>query len=121
MIRKVSHMAISVLLLFATAGITVSKHYCGDNLKSVTWMNSPDACCDLESCCHDETQVFMLDNDFTYTPEEAVNTSGFKISETAANSILASLPDNSQFIILNDRPQPPRLRTNLASIQSFLL
>lgn len=121
MIRKVAHMAISVLLLIATAGITVSKHYCGDKLKSVTLMNSPDACCDMESCCHDEKQVFMLDNDFTYTPEEDVNAPGFKISETATYSIIASLPDNSPFIVFNDRPQPPGLRTYLASIQSFLL
>lgn len=121
MIRKVAHMTISVLLLIATAGITVSKHYCGENLEAVALMNSPDACCDLESCCHDETQVFMMDDDFTYTPEEPVNTPGFKNSETAAYSIIASLPDNSPFIIFNDRPQPPGLRTYLASIQSFLL
>ncbi|MFP4488184.1 MAG: HYC_CC_PP family protein [Bacteroidales bacterium] len=114
-------MAISVLLLIATAGITVSKHYCGDKLEAVALINSPDACCDMESCCHDETQVFMLDNDFTYTPEEPVNIPGFKTLEVPGYSIAASLPVNSPFIVFNDRPQPPGLRTYLASIQSFLL
>lgn len=121
MIRKVAHMAISVLLLIVTAGITVSKHYCGDDLKSVALMNSHDACCDLESCCYDETQVFMLDNDFTYASEEPVNIPEFKMLETPGFNIIASLPDNSETFTFSDKPQPTQLRTYLASIQSFLL
>ncbi|HEN20588.1 MAG TPA: hypothetical protein ENN86_01095 [Desulfobacteraceae bacterium] len=121
MFRKLTHIAISALLLIATAGITVSKHYCGDDLMSVAVMNTPDACCDLESCCHNETQVFMLDNDFTYTSEEPVNIPEFKRPEAPGFKIIAFLPDNSSVPVFNDKPRPPRLRTYLASIQSFLL
>ncbi|MDZ7738050.1 MAG: hypothetical protein U5K32_03070 [Bacteroidales bacterium] len=121
MIRKVAHMAISVLLLIATAGITVSRHYCGDNLMTVAVMNTPDPCCEQESCCHNETEVYVLDSDFTYTSEEPVNIPDFKILETPGFNIIANLPDNSSVLVFNDKPRPPRLKTYLASIQSFLL
>lgn len=121
MLGKIAHLAISVLLLFATAGITVSKHYCGDNLKSVALMNSADACCDMNSCCHYEAHVYMLDSDFTHRSEEPVSMTEYKILETRGFTVIASLPDNSSVDYFTDKPQPPRLRTYLASIQSFLL
>ncbi|MEA1886095.1 MAG: hypothetical protein U9N72_02660 [Bacteroidota bacterium] len=54
MARKVVHIGIILMLLLTTTGISISRHYCGDNLRSTAIMHIPDACCNSGSCCHTE-------------------------------------------------------------------
>jgi hypothetical protein len=65
MLKRFSHIGLSLLLLVSTMGFAVSKHYCGDALVDVAYNKNADACCDTGSCCHNETQVFQLDEDFS--------------------------------------------------------
>ena len=61
---------VSVLLLFSllisSAGFTLSKHFCGEELAHVT-LNETKTCCDSEEdmpsdCCHDEVDQLLLDD-----------------------------------------------------------
>jgi hypothetical protein len=65
MIRKIGHIVVSAILLFATVGLTIDKHYCGSRLVSTSIMGDTEACCDMEGgCCHDESNTFQLTADY---------------------------------------------------------
>ena len=68
--------AISVLLLFSvlvsSTGLTLSKHFCGEELAHIT-LNETKTCCEGEEadmpgdccrsgCCHDEFDQLLLDD-----------------------------------------------------------
>lgn len=65
MLRKISHIFLSFLLLVATAGMAVSKHYCQGDLMSVSLFGKDKNACDMGSCCHDETHVYQVKEDFS--------------------------------------------------------
>ncbi|MGB3778674.1 MAG: hypothetical protein WA960_09980 [Tunicatimonas sp.] len=61
---------VSVFLLFSvllsSAGFTLSKHFCGEELAHIT-LNETKNCCDSEEdmpsdCCHDEFEQLVLDD-----------------------------------------------------------
>ena len=57
MFRLISHIILSVLILFSVTGLTVNLHYCQDELYDLA-LNSPaEDCCDNEAhdhpCHHD--------------------------------------------------------------------
>ena len=64
MLRPVTNIIMTCLLLISTTGFAVSKHYCGENLISVELKTEADACCDDGTCCHTERQLLQVDNDF---------------------------------------------------------
>jgi len=68
MLRKISHILFSFLLLLVTTGMAVSQHYCGDFLVSTSLFGEADPCCDSGECCHNESSFFQLDEDFP-TPQ----------------------------------------------------
>ena len=67
MLKKLSHIILSLLLLISTMGMAVSKHYCGENLVSVSLFESSSnvSCCDMDNCCHNETQLYQVKEDFS--------------------------------------------------------
>ncbi|MBN1387842.1 MAG: hypothetical protein JW965_05300 [Bacteroidales bacterium] len=122
MFRKLLYIVIAIILLFTTSGISISKHFCGDNLQSVTLMNIPDPCCDSGSCCHTETQFFKLEGDLTIASIEY-----FKISlipvffrevreETIIKAVIPEALNNNW-----ENIHPPGGREHLPMLQSFLL
>ena len=67
MLKTFSHITLSLILLVSTMGMAVSKHYCGDDLVSVSLYDNSedDSCCDMDNCCHNENQVFQVKEDFS--------------------------------------------------------
>ncbi len=65
MLKKFSHIVLSCLLLIATMGMAVSKHYCGGELVSVSLSGHNDRCCDMGDCCQNETHVYQMKEVFT--------------------------------------------------------
>ncbi len=65
MLKKISHIILSCLLLISTMGMTVSMHYCGEELISVSLLNEADSCCDMGDCCQSETHVYQVNEDFS--------------------------------------------------------
>lgn len=52
MLKKAANFAIILLLLVATGGLPVTRHYCGINEKSFSFYSTPKACCNghCEKC-----------------------------------------------------------------------
>ena len=133
MIRKLSHITISLLLLILTMGFSVSKHYCGNALVEVSIFASvADGCsgdgsCAMESsCCHNELQVFQLDED--YSIPVVTDHVQFIQQDLAIIDLGCLLPDynlyakNSSFLSDAESPPPPLdTSTFLSAIQSYLL
>ncbi|RLD76195.1 MAG: hypothetical protein DRJ07_16755 [Bacteroidetes bacterium] len=84
MIRKIGHIFLSFIMLTATVGLTVSKHYCGTDMVSFHYLvdescdmdmaNMPvqsnhDNCDDDMNCCHTEFDSFQFLTDYVQTDE----------------------------------------------------
>jgi hypothetical protein len=65
MLKKVSHIILSVLLLVSTIGLAVSKHYCSGFFVSVSVFNEAKSCCGESDCCHNEDIFFKVNDDFS--------------------------------------------------------
>ena len=130
MIRKVSHIVISAVLLILTMGFTVSQHYCGKRLVAVSLFSaetdgcSGDGSCSMEmSCCHNEHHVYQLHED--YTPPVITD----QVQFIQVDLLVFDLPtdvtpvDKFQTEIFSDDESPPPLdvSTYLSSIQVYLL
>lgn len=121
MAKKVAHIIIALLLLISTSGVAVTKHYCGNNLRSVAILTQPASCCDDQGCCHNETEIFRVHSEF------AISATSFEfeqllmdeppVYEVFADKISEIATEN----IYSDRPSPPLLRDILASFQTFIL
>ncbi|MBS2212662.1 hypothetical protein KEM09_14685 [Carboxylicivirga mesophila] len=67
MLKKVSHIVMVLLLLVATTGLTVSKHFCQGSLVDVNIFGGTKTCCDdneTSECCDNEFSHFELDENF---------------------------------------------------------
>ena len=65
--RKYIHIFLAFLLLISTAGIAVSKHYCGNTLQKVSINSDVNSCCEekMPNCpCNSETAHYKVDSDF---------------------------------------------------------
>jgi hypothetical protein len=65
MLKRTGHIILSLVLLVSTMGMAVSKHYCKGSLESVAVFHEAKSCCDMDNCCHDETQVYQVKEDFS--------------------------------------------------------
>ena len=122
MLRKSIHIVISLLLLTSTMGFTLSAHYCGDNLKSVSVLADPGSCCDIpDGCCHDETETFRIDEDFAsagihFDP---------KISLLHVLDYYIPVTENLSVKYLQltfiEEPPPPTTQQVLSNLQVYIL
>lgn len=138
MLKKFSHIILTLLMLVSIMGMTVSKHYCGKHLKSIHLTNSHQSCCnelvdycqddtinycqiETTRCCHIETINYKIDNsysstdynfDFTRIPVEL----SWIIEQFNNKKITAH-----HFVNYGIIPFPPKILTLLSSLQVFLL
>lgn len=124
--KKVLNISLVVLLLTATSGFTIFKHYCGTELVSVKINVKPIPCCGKNSigCCHEESNTFQLREYFNITQSFIAdfNFSSFVVDlfmnvsfQLTSNFEISSIYLNKGYI------PPPDLSVVLANIQSFRL
>ncbi len=79
MLKKAGYSLIMLLLLFGTTGITITRHYCGQNLTNIAVFSTPDNCCG-EKCplCHNEKISFKITDNFEASQIRMDFQSGFK-------------------------------------------
>ncbi len=67
MLKSFIHIILAIVMLISTMGMTVSKHYCGGNLVSVSLFENADdsSCCNMGDCCHEETRTYQVKEDFS--------------------------------------------------------
>jgi hypothetical protein len=63
-LKRLSYIFISLLLVVATSGVTISKHFCGGSLVSTSIFANDNVCCGSHcNSCHDEVFSFkVIDN-----------------------------------------------------------
>jgi hypothetical protein len=73
MLRIIVNSFVAVVLLFTSAGLTISKHYCGDMLVSVAIDGNAKSCCGTTcNCCHNENLIIQLKDDFLIQQAPAI-------------------------------------------------
>lgn len=65
MLKKFSHIILSALLLISTMGLAISKHYCSGSFVSASVFQEAESCCGESDCCHNETSVYQVKDDFS--------------------------------------------------------
>ncbi|HKJ42001.1 MAG TPA: hypothetical protein VKA27_07890 [Sunxiuqinia sp.] len=143
MIRKISHIAIAILLLVLTMGFSISKHYCGNSMVDVAVfsqgadgcgmdmkdMNMPanttkDACMTASSCCHTDLHVYQLDK--TYTSPVVIGHVPFIQVDLAVldlslfTSEIREAKTNNYFILAKS-PPPKDVLSALSDLQIYRL
>ena len=123
MLKLFSHISLSLLLLVSTMGFAVSKHYCGDALVDIAFNEEAESCCDDGACCHNETQVYQLDEDFSI-PQIATapdlqdfavfGFTVYEVDQTPAEQTAKTFHQNNS-------PPPPTVTEALSLRQVFLL
>ena len=73
-VKKLLHILFAVVYLFLTAGLTITAHYCGGEIDSVSLLRTlgdkdtcgceDTSCCD--PCCEDEVQTVKITDQHTY-------------------------------------------------------
>jgi hypothetical protein len=123
MLKKVSHIFLSALLLISTMGMAVSKHYCGENLVSVSLFEVADSCCGDTDCCHNENQSYKVKDDFSVPQISNVPVlAEFDIFEYRLINELTEIRESKNTIpVFSDSPPPPTIQKTLALKQMYLL
>lgn len=122
MLNKIAHILVALFFLGTATGMTLTKHYCGTALKSISVDSMPDNCCGAASkCCHNESFTIKIENDFSLI------TNNFDFSAlaiTLPNSI--ELLENEvvvtkSIINTNTEGPPPKIQRVLSKLQAYLL
>lgn len=125
MIKKAGHIILSMMLLISTAGLAISKHYCGGELISTSLYAEADACCDSDDCCKNETEVFQLDEDFSVSTAleipESIQIDLLAVSLVVFNLTLEENSIIEDYALTDSPPPPPNIQTSLAIRQTYLL
>ena len=66
MVKKISHIIFSFLLLVATVGVTFSTHYCGGTMQKMEVSSSHQSCCGDGMCgqCENHVVTYKINGDY---------------------------------------------------------
>ncbi len=124
--KKVSHIIVTILILLSTFGVSISSHYCGGHLRSISLFTEAKTCCgDTEGgCCHTENDVVVLDDDYTVQTVTAA-TAPLEISLFCINIIceysLSNIFTTYTLSVYSDLPIPDSLSKRISILQSFII
>lgn len=127
MIRKIAHIVFALILLVASAGFTVSKHYCNNHLKNISIDKPAESCCgmDEEGCCKTETVLIQLDDEAVANASVSVplNTETGIQPMTILHVLSLLIFTESVQEVFHEyiSPPPRKIQTVLSQIQSYLL
>ena len=122
MLKKISHIILTLLFLITSVGVTVSKHYCGSTLKSVSVIVAPEPCCEIpDGCCHDESITIKMENDFSIT-SLFVDFTPFAVELPSAIKLIQDEYTGLETIVrFIHKPPPLTIQAVLSYLQSYLL
>jgi hypothetical protein len=127
MLRKITNIFFASLLLVITAGFTITRHYCSDNLVSMNINSEAESCCDNQSCsrCHTDIEHFQFKEDWVLPLNQRIldianDTSPFLTVDCFINNLI---PEKSyvKIAVYFNSLSPPRIQTVLARLQTLLI
>ncbi len=127
--KKLFSIISIVIILAATSGVTISKHYCGNSLTETTYFSDASCSCSTmteeeeNNCCHNEEEIQQFRQDFL------VSDFSFNLNNTLIPlfdkifllSFNTSLYFEKKNFYINYYPPPPPNRDIPILIQSFLI
>lgn len=125
MLKKISHIILSVLLLTATMGMAISKHYCSGDLISAKLFTEAESCCDGPcDCCHNENHFYQVQDDFTavqiHEIPQLAQTDIFG-HELFSFELETGYENRISLRYFIDSPPPPKIQKVLSLQQAYLL
>ena len=123
MLKRISHIAISILLLITTTGLTISRHYCDESMLAAAHDASGESsCCDKTSeCCQHEANTLRLESEFEATN---CNADFSQLATIAPRPVVLAeedLPVNVTQFSHFEGPLPPLTQELLSNIQVYIL
>lgn len=125
MLRKITHIVLSMILLVSTTGISFSMHYCGGELISASVNTKAETCCDGSGgCCENKTIHVEIEDDYVcpvYTDSTNIEEIDFLfpiLFVLHTELIEENIKANFAF---NGSSSPPPTQTRLALLQTYLI
>lgn len=122
MFRKISHIALFIMLLAATTGMAVSKHFCNGFLISSSIYLETDSCCDKD-CCQDQSEFVQLDEEYQISESSevpAINELGLLFTGSELSNTFFR-KNNLDIFKSEIEPPSPGTSTRLSLRQAYLL
>jgi hypothetical protein len=124
MLKKFSHIILSVVLLVSTMGMIVSKHYCSGSFVSASIFHEAKSCCGDSDCCHNEDQFYQVKDDFSapVVLTAPVLAELDVLGHEMLNELLTTnYESNNSILTYTDSQPPPLIQTTLSSLQTYRL
>jgi lipocalin len=127
-VKKLSYIILALFLIISTVGVTVEKHYCGENYMGA-WLYASTNACGMDmaaekNCCHDNITTYSIESEFQFVSNTApptINLIGFiTISNKEKQKKIESQFLNS-FNCYANLPPPSSEPNIYTKVQSFLL
>ena len=125
--KKISGISLALLLLVATIGVTVSRHYCGSILVDTSFLSPIADACDMDmpmdaDDCEDDHQHFNVDSPLVLLSLNYDIAPSFTWIENLQIVLIKDFSDN-QFTskFLADISPPPSEPDIYSRVQAFLL
>ncbi len=122
MLKKISHIILSLLVLVTTMGMTVSAHSCGGELKSIQLLSEAENCCG-DSCpnCENEIIKVEIEDDFTIQILNVEFDQNFTFLPAFIQLLLVpSLTEEVEQLAYH-KPPPLNIQTILSNLQVYRL
>ncbi|RUT79610.1 HYC_CC_PP family protein [Ancylomarina longa] len=124
MLKRISHIVFAFLLFVVTTGMTVSSHYCGNNLKNISVQTAASSCCEStgdSGCCHNENFTVKIQDNFTLAFHSFdFNQMGIDLPASIELVVIEELVQE-KWNIVNRLIPPPKIQTVLSSLQIYRL
>ena len=127
---KIIHGFLTAVLLMATSGFTLHKHYSGNSLYDIGLLNEAETCCTTGvddarcDCCHDVKEFHKLDVDVVVPADIEMQVQQIDLLDV-------SLPQNSRLFtsevesfvnLIQLKLPPPRVVPDISTdLQVFIL
>ncbi|MGD2035096.1 MAG: hypothetical protein PVF73_08585 [Bacteroidales bacterium] len=125
MFRLVIHTALSFILLMTTSGFTLSAHYCGNEMVSLSLNKEKEPCCGMDGCCHNETEHYQLKENFVPSVEEFDFTFHVFVELEGCIPLLLGAVENEGLgdsgSLADESPPPGDLHSVLSFLQTYRL
>lgn len=122
MLYKLIHVFFSLVLVISTTGVTIDKHYCGDNLVSYSLFGKAKTCSDMdESCCHEQTDTYKLAVDYTAPVFNLTSDQDYHVIPLTTTIYALTIRDGFCVPEQHGLGPPSNPHTNLPSLQTYRL
>jgi len=126
--RRTLHVILSLTLVLATTGLSISKHYCGSLLIGTNLGTKATSCAmemdmDMDGCCEEKTETLILDDDFQVSnlQIDLIPEYDLLIAYRFIDLVAANFESYSQNLTPSNTGPPVSAEPVYCQVQSFLL